>query len=46
MRKKGPTPNSQRRLKMYNEFGIKNEILELAKEVEKEIQPQFEKLII
>ena len=29
---------------MYNEFGIKNEILELAKEVEKEIQPQFEKI--
>lgn len=29
---------------MYNEFGIKNEILELSREVEKEIQPQFEKI--
>ena len=29
---------------MYKEFGIKNEILELSKKVEKEIQPQFEKI--
>ena len=29
---------------MYSEFGIKKEILELAKEVEKEIKPQFEKV--
>ena len=29
---------------MYREFGIKKEILELSKEVEKEIQPQFEKI--
>ena len=29
---------------MYNEFGIKKEILELSKEVEKEIQPQFERV--
>ena len=29
---------------MYSEFGIKKEILELSKEVEKEIQPQFEKV--
>ena len=29
---------------MYREFGIKEEILELSKEVEKEIQPQFEKI--
>ena len=29
---------------MYSEFGIKKEILELSKEVEKEIQPQFEKI--
>ena len=29
---------------MYNKFGIKEEILELSKEVEKEIQPQFEKI--
>ena len=29
---------------MYKKFGIKNEILELAKEVEKEIQQQFEKI--
>ena len=29
---------------MYKEFGIKNEILELSKEVEKEIQPQFERI--
>ena len=29
---------------MYKEFGIKKEILELSKEVEKEIQPQFEKI--
>ncbi len=29
---------------MYSEFGIKKEILELAKNVEKEIQPQFEKI--
>lgn len=29
---------------MYTEFGIKKEILELSKEVEKEIQPQFEKI--
>ena len=29
---------------MYTEFGIKNEILELSKEVEREIQPQFEKI--
>ena len=26
---------------MYREFGIKKEILELSKEVEKEIQPIF-----
>ena len=29
---------------MYREFGIKKEILELSKEVEKEIQTQFEKI--
>ena len=29
---------------MYREFGIKNEILELSKEVEKECQIQFEKI--
>ena len=29
---------------MYKEFGIKSEILELSKEVEKEIQPQSEKI--
>ena len=29
---------------MYKEFGIKSEILELSKKVEKEIQPQFEKI--
>ena len=29
---------------MYREFGIKKEILELSKEIEKEIQPQFEKI--
>ena len=29
---------------MYTEFGIKREILELSKEVEKEIQPQFNKI--
>lgn len=29
---------------MYSEFGIKKEILELAKEVEKEIEPQFEQI--
>lgn len=29
---------------MYEEFGIKKEILELSKEVEKEIQSQFEKI--
>lgn len=29
---------------MYEEFGIKKEILELSKEVEREIQPQFEKI--
>ena len=29
---------------MYSEFGIKKEILELSKEVEKEIQTQFEKI--
>ena len=29
---------------MYKEFGIKNEILELSKDVEKEIQPQIEKI--
>ena len=29
---------------MYTEFGIKKEILELSKEVEKEIQLQFEKI--
>ena len=29
---------------MYSEFGIKNEILELSKEVEKQIQPQFERI--
>ena len=29
---------------MYTEFGIKKEILELAKEVEKDIQSQFEKI--
>lgn len=29
---------------MYKEFGIKSEILELLKKVEKEIQPQFEKI--
>ena len=29
---------------MYREFGIKEEILELSKEVEKEIEPQFEKI--
>lgn len=29
---------------MYNKFGIKNELLELSKEVEKEIRPQFEKI--
>ncbi len=29
---------------MYREFGIKKEILELSKEVEKEIQLQFEKI--
>lgn len=29
---------------MYTEFGIKKEILELSKEVEKEIQQQFEKI--
>lgn len=29
---------------MYSEFGIKKEILELSKEVEKEIKPQFEKI--
>ena len=27
---------------MYEEFGIKKEILELSKEVEKEIETQFE----
>ena len=29
---------------MYNKFGIKEEILELSKEVEKEIKPIFEKI--
>ena len=29
---------------MYNEFGIKKEILELSKEVEKEIEQQFKKI--
>ena len=29
---------------MYREFGIKNEILELSKQVEKEIKPQFDKI--
>lgn len=29
---------------MYSEFGIKKELLELSKEVEKQIQPQFEKV--
>ena len=29
---------------MYSEFGIKKEILDLSKEVEKEIQPIFEKI--
>lgn len=29
---------------MYKEFGIKNEVLELSKDVEKEIQPQFERI--
>ena len=29
---------------MYSEFGIKKEILELSKEVEKQIKPQFEKI--
>lgn len=29
---------------MYNEFGIKNEILELSKNVEKEIETQFNKI--
>ena len=29
---------------MYTEFGIKKEIFELAKEVEKDIQTQFEKI--
>jgi len=29
---------------MYKEFGIKNEILELSKEVEKEVQTQFERI--
>lgn len=29
---------------MYKEFGIKNEILELSKDVEKEIQLQFERI--
>jgi len=30
--------------KMYNEFGIKKEILELSKEVEKECSVQFEQI--
>ena len=29
---------------MYTEFGIKKDLLELAKEVENEIKPQFEKI--
>ena len=29
---------------MYSEFGIKKEILELSKEVEKELQAEFEKI--
>ena len=29
---------------MYEQFGIKKEILELSKEVEKEVQIQFEKV--
>ena len=29
---------------MYKEFGIKEEILELSKQVEKQIQPQFENI--
>lgn len=29
---------------MYKEFGIKNEILELSKDVENEIQPQFNRI--
>ena len=29
---------------MYSEFGIKKEILALSKEVEKELQPQFERI--
>lgn len=29
---------------MYSEFGIKQEILELSKDVEKQIQPQFEQI--
>lgn len=29
---------------MYSEFGIKKEILELSKEIEKELQPAFEKI--
>jgi len=29
---------------MYSEFGIKKEILDLAKKVEKEIEPQFKKI--
>ena len=29
---------------MYNEFGIKEEILQLSKEVEKQVQPQFERI--
>ena len=29
---------------MYSEFGIKEELLELSKEVEKQIQPQFQRI--
>ena len=34
----------KRRINMYTEFGIKKDLLELAKEVENEIKPQFEKI--
>ena len=33
-----------RRNDMYSKFGIKNEILELSKEVEKECEAQFKKI--
>ena len=38
------TIKNMRRKKMYSEFGINKEILELSKEVEKECVTQFQKI--